>query len=78
MKYTLTAEMPRYDQFTGRNLNEISYKNTVEFDEDSIDEVLENIELFLRGCGFADYGRLQFVPQIQTGCGGSCQGCDCK
>ena len=34
--------------------------NTLEFDSEYLPEVLNNIEVFLMGCGFAiDYGSLQ-------------------
>lgn len=48
MKYTLTCE-------------EGNFKNTVNFEEVYLPSVLENMELFLRGCGFYFEGKLEFV-----------------
>jgi hypothetical protein len=44
MKYTLICE----DTFEGKT----EWKNTVEFEADFIYDVVDNFELFLKGCGF--------------------------
>jgi hypothetical protein len=38
-------------------------KRTVEFDADSLDQILNEFELFLRGCGFNYNGRLVFSEE---------------
>ena len=40
----------------------VTTKHTLEFTEDSLNEVLQNMELFLRGCGFYFKGNLDIVP----------------
>lgn len=37
------------------------YTITHEFDDEYLPDVLDNIELFLRGCGFVNDGTLDFV-----------------
>lgn len=48
MKYTLTCEQD-------------GFKTTTEFTEDYLPSVLENMQLFLRGCGFYFEGTLDIV-----------------
>jgi hypothetical protein len=50
MKYTLTCQ-------------EGNFKNTVEFTEDFLPSVLENMQLFLRGCGFYFDGTLDIINE---------------
>jgi hypothetical protein len=51
MKFTLIAE------------HETGEKNTYEFDKEYLPDVLENIDLFLRGCGFWHTGVLDIVEE---------------
>ena len=50
MKYTLTCEQG-------------SFKNTVQFEEDFLPSVLENMQLFLKGCGFYFDGTLDIINE---------------
>ena len=50
-KFTLIAE------------HEGAHKITHEFNEDFLPEVLDNIELFLRGVGYVPNGVLEFVEE---------------
>ena len=50
MKYTLTCEQG-------------SFKNTTEFEEDFLPSVLENMQLFLKGCGFYFDGTLDIINE---------------
>ena len=50
MKYTLTCEQG-------------SFKNTVQFEEDFLPSVLENMQLFLKGCGFHFDGTLDIINE---------------
>lgn len=43
-----------------------AHKITHEFDEDFLPDVLDNIELFLRGAGFCSNGVLEFVEEEIT------------
>jgi hypothetical protein len=54
-KFTLIAE---HTNDYGETLS----KNTHEFDVEFLQEVLENVDLFLRGTGFFSSGNLQYVP----------------
>jgi len=54
-KYTLICS---HDDLYGNPTT----KHTLEFKEDSLNDVLQNIELFLRGCGFYFNGNLDIVP----------------
>ena len=48
----------------GRN----DFSNTLEFDATTLDEILGNFELFLKGSGFVFSGHLEFVqPEWMTG-----------
>ena len=55
-KFTLIAE---HIDMTGMLLS----KTTHEFDVEFIDEVLENVDLFLRGTGFLPSGTLEYVQE---------------
>jgi len=55
-KYTLISE--HKDLFTGKTLT----KNTTEFEVDGLMDVLENVEMFLKGTGFIFDGYLDIVP----------------
>jgi hypothetical protein len=50
MKYTLTCEQG-------------SFKTTTEFEEDFLVSVLENMQLFLKGCGFYFDGTLDIINE---------------
>lgn len=54
MKY----EFKQIDDISGRNA-----VTTIEFGTDSLPDVLEHFELFLRGCGFVLNGTLDVVPE---------------
>jgi len=55
-KYTLIAE--HTDMYTGNTVS----KSTHEFEVDGLMEVVENVELFLKGAGFVFDGFLDIVP----------------
>jgi DNA gyrase/topoisomerase IV subunit B len=38
-------------------------KQTLEFRADTLDEILQNFEYFLRGCGFYFNGHLDFIDE---------------
>jgi hypothetical protein len=44
-------------------------KTTVEFDKEYLPDILENIEMFLRGAGFHFGGNLDFVEDAYEGQG---------
>jgi hypothetical protein len=44
-------------------------KTTVEFDKEYLPDILENIEMFLRGAGFHFSGNLDFVEDESSGFG---------
>jgi hypothetical protein len=50
MKYTLTCQQG-------------NFKTTTEFEEDFLPSVLENMQLFLRGCGFYFDGTLDIINE---------------
>ena len=52
MKYTLKAESD-------------NYSTTVEFEEDSLNEVVENIKLFLLGVGFSNESITDYFNESQ-------------
>ena len=43
--------------------DEVEISNTIEFSAETLDNVLDNIEMFLRGSGFVFNGRLDFVNE---------------
>jgi hypothetical protein len=55
-KYTLIAE--HTDLYTGSTIS----KSTHEFEVDGLMDVVENMELFLKGAGFVFDGYLDIVP----------------
>lgn len=55
----------------------LSNRITVETENVFIDEVIEDFEDFLRGCGFKFDGKLEIVPQEEKSCGGDCGSCGC-
>ena len=55
-KFTLTC------QHTSMWTNESTCKNTHEFEVETLSEVLENFELFLRGAGYVFDGVVDVVP----------------
>ena len=55
-KYTLIAK--HTDMYTGNTIS----KSTHEFEVDGLMEVVENMELFLKGSGFVFAGYLDIVP----------------
>lgn len=54
-KFTLIAE---HTDIYGKPT---SHKVTHEFNVDTLDSVLENTDLFLRGCGFMPTGTLDYI-----------------
>lgn len=62
-KFTLIAE------------HEDGTKITSEFTNDYLYDVLENVDLFLRGTGFFFQGRLNI--ESEDSCAGNCDTCDC-
>ena len=50
MKYTLTCQQG-------------NFKTTTEFEEDFLPSVLENMQLFLKGCGFCFDGMLDIINE---------------
>jgi len=50
MKYTLTCQQG-------------NFKTTTEFEEDFLPSVLENMQLFLKGCGFCFDGTLDIINE---------------
>lgn len=58
--------MPRFTfkcEHEGLRTDEVVITNTTEFKGETLDEVLENFELFLRGSGYFFDGRLDFVKE---------------
>jgi hypothetical protein len=70
--------MPKFTFICDHN-SELGPGPKIEFttEKEYLPEVLEDFEMFLRGCGFFFDGMLDFVdaPTTQTGCGG-CGGCN--
>jgi hypothetical protein len=59
-KFTFTCEedpMPFMES--------VSATRTVEFDADSLDSILEEFALFLKGCGFNIDGQIQIVNELE-------------
>lgn len=61
-KFTFKCEHSRYNHYTG-NTEGIASTITHESEEDSLNNILENFEMFLRGCGFYFKGRLDIVDE---------------
>jgi hypothetical protein len=62
MKITLKCEQPSYDILSGRE-GPTERTVTHEFTVGTIDEALENYELFLRGLGYFFDGKLDIVEE---------------
>lgn len=52
--------MPKFTLICEHIESPNSEKNTAEFTTDSLSSVMDNIEFFLKGCGFVFNGRLDF------------------
>ena len=63
-KFTLIAE---HTDIYGKPT---SHKVTHEFNVDTLNDVLENTDLFLRGCGFVPTGTLDYVVDEYADFGG--------
>lgn len=61
-RYTFTCEHFEYDLYRGDE-NGVVSKHTTEFRADTIETMLENFEMFLRGAGFHFDGVIDIVPQ---------------
>ena len=59
-RYTFTCEHLDYDMFRGEE-NGVASKHTTEFSADTLETMLENFELFLRGSGFVFDGVIDVV-----------------
>jgi hypothetical protein len=59
-KYTFTCEHFDYDNYRGDELD-VASKHTTEFRADTLETMLENFEMFLRGAGFQFDGVLDVV-----------------
>ena len=60
MKFTLTCQHEKFSPY-GTKLTENGTKVTHEFSEISLEEILPEMESFLRGCGFYFEGRLNIT-----------------
>lgn len=79
MKFVLTCQHAVYNTFTGQTTSYEGDKLTSEFKAEDLDSILENLELFLKGCGFNFDGKLViFNDEETTSCGGNCTSCKCK
>jgi hypothetical protein len=59
-KFTLKCEQYDYNIYTGTKSG-LSQSITHEFELDELDMILENFEMFLRGCGYGFSGRVDIV-----------------
>ena len=59
MKFELTGQHYNYLSLTDRNPGT---KINMVFEGESLDDILEEFSMFLRGCGFVIDGRLDVVP----------------
>ena len=59
MKFELTGQHYNYLSLTDRNPGT---KINMVFEGETLDDILEEISMFLRGCGFVIDGRLDVVP----------------
>jgi hypothetical protein len=59
MKFELTGQHYNYLSLSDRRPGT---KINMEFEGESLDEILEEFAMFLRGCGFAINGTLDIVP----------------
>jgi hypothetical protein len=59
MKFELTGQDYNYLSLTDRRPGT---KINMEFEGETLDDILEEFSMFLRGCGFVIDGRLDVVP----------------
>ena len=59
MKFELTGQHYNYLSLTDRRPGT---KINMEFESETLDDVLEEFAMFLRGCGYVIDGRLDVVP----------------
>ena len=59
MKFEMSCQHYNYLTLSDRHPGT---KTTMEFESESLDDVLEEFAMFLRGCGFVIEGRLDVVP----------------
>ena len=59
MKFELTGQHYNYLSLTDRRPGT---KTTIEFESETLEDVLEEFAMFLRGCGYVIDGRLDVVP----------------
>jgi hypothetical protein len=59
MKFELTGQHYNYLSLTDRRPGT---KINMEFESETLDDVLEEFSMFLRGCGYVIDGRLDVVP----------------
>lgn len=59
MKFELTGQHYNYLSLTDRNPGT---RIDMEFEGETLDDILEEFSMFLRGCGFVIDGRLDVVP----------------
>ena len=60
-RYTFTCEHFNYNDFNGDEQN-VASKHTTQFRADTLETMLENFEMFLRGAGFQFDGVIDVVP----------------
>lgn len=61
MKFTLICQQPQYNSLGGITTSYDGDKLTSEFQAVELDVILENMNMFLRGCGFNPSGTLVYV-----------------
>lgn len=59
MKFQVTGQHYNYFDFTDKRPGT---KVSMEFDVESLDDILEEFAMFLRGCGYTIDGKLDVVP----------------
>jgi hypothetical protein len=59
-RYTFTCEHFDYNDFNGDEQN-VAAKHTTEFRADTLETMLENFEMFLRGAGFQFDGVIDVI-----------------
>jgi hypothetical protein len=61
---------------------EDDYGRTIEhsFEEETLQEVLMHLDMFVRGCGYVinTYDQLDYVDYTTNPCDNQCVGCDCN
>ena len=63
MKFTLKCEQPVFNDYTGKQTG-FGRTITHEFTDVDLREVLDNLEMFLRGAGFYFTGRLEICDDV--------------